>query len=169
MLGCRSGTSAKRRLYPKRVCYHEAAHAAVALSFGRKPDRAVVRRNRTGYVARVLQGRALYTARPVAECAVILFAGVHAEARLTGCDPVRLLHTAGRRDARLAALAFRWLVREGHAPSLAAASRRAHRDAAAAVRRVWPLVERLAAELRVRGRLDGRQLRRLSTPVLRLK
>jgi len=149
--------------YPKRTAFHEAGHAAVALSLGRRPTSIRVTRARTGVTDGVYSGALLYRPASVRRCVVVALAGVHAEARVTGYSPEQLLRDTGIHDREYVRAALLWLVEGGDEPDMRTAWRRAHADAASAVARSWPAVEALAARLRLRGRLTGRDVAKLLT------
>lgn len=139
--------------YSQRVCFHEAGHAVVARKLRRRPTEVRVTRHRTGYTAGVLPDYPIYNPATVRSLAVILLAGVHAEALVSRYTVPELLRDSGLSDIEYAREAIRWLVRAGHEPDMRTAWRRTHRETRETVRAVWPAVTQLAEQLRVRGRV----------------
>lgn len=160
-------SSYRRRLVRKRkaIAFHEAAHAVARLHVGAVATAVEIRGTRFGYTHGTPNrwpGRGEHRMWKWLLC---LFAGSYAEAFVMRRSLVRTMFTSGKRDFEYAEPAIRWLVAHGYAAKSLEVLTRNHVATCAFLAMRWDAIERVAQELSRRGRLTGRQVRKLaSTP-----
>ncbi len=152
-----------KRLFQKAAAFHEAAHAVARAHVGAQVTGAEIRPDGTGFSEGTgeLWRSASGGQYAAWDALIVALSGPYAEARLSKQSRAIVCLTRGRDDWQGAKLAIRWLAAKDFAPSEAKAWERAERETLDFLRSRWPAIERVAAGLLERGRLEAEEVRRL--------